>query len=70
MAGIKREARASVENMAPNWGNVHPLAFKQYVPMVINHAPQTKNCIKLKMIRRNLILIIFFPVERKILIDH
>jgi hypothetical protein len=56
-AGIKRDESARVEKIAPNCGKVHPLAFRQYVPIVINQAPQTKNCRKLRIVRRSLIFI-------------
>jgi len=59
-AGIKRDDSASVEKIAPNWGKVHPLAFRQYVPIVISHAPQTKNCRKLRTVRRSLIFMLGF----------
>jgi hypothetical protein len=56
IAGIKREDTARVEKIAPNWGKLHPLALRQYVPIVISQAPQTKNCRKLTNVRRSFIL--------------
>ena len=42
-AGMNKEESARVENIAPNCAPVQPFALKQYVPIVISHAPQTKN---------------------------
>jgi hypothetical protein len=56
-AGINKEAKARVENIAPNCGNVHCLALRQYVPMVISQAPHTKNCKKLMRVSLNFMLI-------------
>jgi hypothetical protein len=63
MAGIKMEAMASVEKIAPNCAPVQPLALKQYVPIVISHAPQTKNCRKLIAVKRYLMFIVIFLVK-------
>lgn len=39
--------KANVEKIAPNWPKDQPFPTVQYVPIVVNHAPQTKNCKKL-----------------------
>jgi hypothetical protein len=58
MGGIKIEAIASVEKIAPNCAPVQPFALKQYVPIVISQAPQTKNWRKLMRVKRNLIFML------------
>jgi hypothetical protein len=57
MAGINIDAMARVEKIAPNWTLVPRLLVKKYVEMVISHAPQTKNCRKLRMVSLILMLI-------------
>ena len=55
IAGLINDAIPNVENTAPI---SEPLKCKtppRYPPIEISHAPQTKNCKKLKMVKRNLI---------------
>jgi hypothetical protein len=58
-AGIKSEDKPRVEKIIPKSEPDHFLVWKQYTPIVISHAPHTKNCIKLINVNRNLILISF-----------
>ena len=60
MEGMRIEERAKVEKIAPNCPKVQPFPTVQYVPMVVNQAPQTKNCRKL--IAVNLYLIVEIEV--------
>jgi hypothetical protein len=59
MAGMKSEESASVEKIAPNFAPAFSPAaiglLKKYVPIVISHAPQTKNWRKLMTVSLNLI---------------
>jgi hypothetical protein len=54
-----------VEKIAPNAVPDHPLFWNQYAPMVISHAPQTKNWRKFITISRSFRLTRHSPLSRR-----